>query len=654
MHRNQDHLLRIPDHVLRDKVLSCFGYKDYVLASRACKYLLEHFDNAMDGQRLSLHVPQDCRSLEEAVQRIDSDAGSRKIPYSWVFPVNLVNKKKRNLHSVLVIGLILGLGCFLFDDCFCFLGPPSRKKNSMYAINTEEGLASCKRSQKHMNQLVFGDMSRWLANEQNKMLFLPDLHIAGRIAYIVVTICCMVCHLYRQHQTWRMTHNRATKFVYGILVGVVSLFATRVATIVATLYCTVLLSLFIPHLPVITCSVNGCYGGKCCRRQQNKKRGNTCKLTTIVIGAGIHKTNRNILNINSAMRIVGRPDVPKEKIVVLGGIGIEKGIQGNCHLQHMTLRQAEAVGVVGESSFTMEDVVVEQSGTYGVLVWGIGVVGRCTNVDVRQCGKSGVVASNGTSLILIGAKTTVHHNCTNNDSRDYGLLVFGSSSSTIQLVFPLTKEQVAIDNSGDGNWGAEEGGDINQIKTMTETEVAEAAAAVARGEVRVPADCQTLKEAVEKVQKDDRLTTIVLGKGEHQIDGEYLNISSATNIVGDPEVPKEEIVVVGGIGIKKGIQGNCRLQHLTLRQAKWHGVNGQSSFTMEDVLVEQCGGDGVVVVGTGVVGRCTNVQVRQCGSSGSASMWINVEVRQWWIHHIDRCQDDGASQLYKRTSCVTQ
>ena len=129
---------------------------------------------------------------------------------------------------------------------------------------------------------------------------------------------------------------------------------------------------------------------------------------------------------------------------------------------------SEEDGVVGMSSFTMEDVLVEQCGGHGVFAYGTGVVGRCTNVEVRQCGWSGVLASNGASITLIGAKTTVHHNCTEGESDDYGLEVYGSSSSTIQLVSPLTKEQVSIDNGGGGNWGAEDGGDINQIKTMTE------------------------------------------------------------------------------------------------------------------------------------------------------------------------------------------
>jgi len=197
------------------------------------------------------------------------------------------------------------------------------------------------------------------------------------------------------------------------------------------------------------------------------------RITTIVLGEGKHvvevlkgKLGRdcNHLEINSAMHIVGRPDVPKEKIVVVGGICFTKGIQGNCHLQQVTLRQAKGIGVNGKSSFTMEDVVVEQCGGSGVCAQGAGVVGRCTNIEVRQCGQNGVFAVNA-SITLIGAKTTVHHNCTKISSAYYGLQVWGSSS-TIQLVSPLTKEQVAIDNGWFGNWGAVRGGDINEIKTI--------------------------------------------------------------------------------------------------------------------------------------------------------------------------------------------
>ena len=142
------------------------------------------------------------------------------------------------------------------------------------------------------------------------------------------------------------------------------------------------------------------------------------------------------------------------------------GIRGNCHLQHLTLRQAKGSGVIGHSSFTMDDVLVEQCCFYGVHAYGTGVVGRFTDVAVRQCGLSGVSAYDGGCITLIGAKTTVHHNCTKGWSDEYGLQVYRSSSSTIQLVSPLTKEQVSLDNGGGGNWGAVDGGDINQINIL--------------------------------------------------------------------------------------------------------------------------------------------------------------------------------------------
>jgi len=195
------------------------------------------------------------------------------------------------------------------------------------------------------------------------------------------------------------------------------------------------------------------------------------RFSTIVVGKGEHQIDGKYLEIASAMNIVGDPGVPKSEIVIVGGIKFKKGIPGNCHLQHLALRQAKRTGVVGYSSFTMEDVLVEQCGGLGVGASGTGgVVGRCTNVEVRQCGWSGVLANNGASITLIGAKTTVHHNCTKGDSDDYGLQVWGSTS-TIQLVSPLTKEQVSFDNGGGGNWGAEYDGDINQIKTISQADM---------------------------------------------------------------------------------------------------------------------------------------------------------------------------------------
>jgi hypothetical protein len=204
------------------------------------------------------------------------------------------------------------------------------------------------------------------------------------------------------------------------------------------------------------------------------------------LGKGKHQTGGGYLEISSAMNIVGDPGVPKSKIVVLCGIAFNYGIQGNCHLQHLTLRQAKGNGVFGHSSFTMEDVLVEQCGYYGVVAYDTGGIGRCTNVEVRQCGWSGVKASDGGSITLIGAKTMVHHNSTKGHSGEFGLRVSGCGPSTIQLVSPLTKEDVSSDNGGGGNWGAGYGGDIHQIKTIGAPSPSGETKTTEEGVVRVP------------------------------------------------------------------------------------------------------------------------------------------------------------------------
>jgi len=187
----------------------------------------------------------------------------------------------------------------------------------------------------------------------------------------------------------------------------------------------------------------------------------------IVVGKGKHQIDGRYLEVSSAMNIVGDPRVLKSEIVIVGGIRFNKGIPRNCHLQHLTLGQAKGDGVWGLSSFTMDDVLVEQCGGDGVTVNGTGIVGRCTNVEVRQCGMSGVVARSGATITLIGAKTMVHHNCTKGYSNQYGLKVW---NSTIQLVSPLTKEQVSLDNGGGGNYGAPYDAGIHQIRTITKAE----------------------------------------------------------------------------------------------------------------------------------------------------------------------------------------
>ena len=193
----------------------------------------------------------------------------------------------------------------------------------------------------------------------------------------------------------------------------------------------------------------------------------------IVLGVGEY--HLDTLVTRYAMHIVGDPSVMKENIVVNCGVVFLKDIQGNCHLQNLTIFDADYNGVVGQSSFTMEDVIVKGSANAGVKATGNGVVGICTNVEVTESEYNGIVASDGARIILTGLNTRVHQNCKAEALSSHGLQIYGYSASDpppkIQLVSPLTKEEVSTDNGGGGNWGAHRGGDINQIKTITKAEL---------------------------------------------------------------------------------------------------------------------------------------------------------------------------------------
>lgn len=256
------------------------------------------------------------------------------------------------------------------------------------------------------------------------------------------------------------------------------------------------------------------------------------------------------------------------------------------------------------SSFAMEDVVVEKCDS-GVKVIG-NVVAKCTDLEVRNCVGSGVWAAWGASIILIGT-TRVHDNCKDTKtSKTYGLQT--SENSSICSVFPLIREVVSTNNGEHWQWGALNG-DVRKIKSISLSAM-QRIVAKSKGEVRVPEDCVTMKDAVAQVHNSS-LTTVVLGNGEHEVGGDYLKIPSAMNIVGVGNA-----VVNGGIWFGKG-RRDSHLKNLTLRGASHSGVYGQSPFTMEDVVVERCGRYGIFALSDVL---CTNVEVRLCEWGGIAAM----------------------------------
>jgi hypothetical protein len=168
----------------------------------------------------------------------------------------------------------------------------------------------------------------------------------------------------------------------------------------------------------------------------------------IVLPKGVHGSLNKRVNISSELTIVGDPNVPKKEIVVLGGIFIAREIEGCIHLKHMTIRQGILHGVLGLSSFTMEDILVKQCLINGVIASGISTRSKCHNVVVTDCGRSGVLAWDGATITLSGLENQmlVHNTCTRGGEYDYGLEVRGEYGATIQVVLPLTIQTVSKDN----------------------------------------------------------------------------------------------------------------------------------------------------------------------------------------------------------------
>ena len=106
--------------------------------------------------------------------------------------------------------------------------------------------------------------------------------------------------------------------------------------------------------------------------------------------------------------------------------------------------------------------------------------------------------------------------------------------------------------------------------------------------------------ALSTAKADRRIHTISVGPGEHQVKWTqanfvdvdfYLSIDFPITIVGNGD--KNEVVVVVGFRISKGVQGNVHIQNMTIRNLEGVGFFGYSPFFLEDVLVEQCKYHGV-------------------------------------------------------------
>ena len=206
-------------------------------------------------------------------------------------------------------------------------------------------------------------------------------------------------------------------------------------------------------------------------------------VNTIILNEGEHHVLKDNIGttfcyINRSINIIGHPKVHKTKIRIIGGITISEKCQGNVHIENVTVHHLKGSGITGRSNFSLEDVLIERCCTEGygagILATGSSAVGRCTNIEIKNCGGVGIHSTFGASVTLVGSKTKIHHNCQHTGSSIMsagGISLSGSASSSVLLVSPLTRESVSFDNRSDHNWYAFSGSDLSNFKTIEEGEI---------------------------------------------------------------------------------------------------------------------------------------------------------------------------------------
>ena len=135
--------------------------------------------------------------------------------------------------------------------------------------------------------------------------------------------------------------------------------------------------------------------------------------------------------------------------------------EDDVNVSDLTLRESKDEGIeaVEGASIHLDNVSVENSGWHGVHVYGT-KRNSMKNCNVSHSKFSGLLVWNGGLMTISGNGTTIHHNCTDERSDDYGLQPCYSSCS-IHLESPLTIEMISKNNGGGGNHG---GGGL--IKTV--------------------------------------------------------------------------------------------------------------------------------------------------------------------------------------------
>ena len=184
---------------------------------------------------------------------------------------------------------------------------------------------------------------------------------------------------------------------------------------------------------------------------------------TIEIYKDEHGRDRNYVVVDFPITIIGES---KDGCIIIGGLRMKGKKEDDVNVKNLTISQSKDYGVYGNGmSFHLFHLNIEKSGVDGVIVISTkrNTMSNCQVSHSKYCG---VFAYDGL-ITMNGSGTSVHNNVTSGRSDTYGLetqtfLHTITSSSSIHLVSPLTKESVSINNGGGGNYG----GVVTCIKTI--------------------------------------------------------------------------------------------------------------------------------------------------------------------------------------------
>ena len=169
------------------------------------------------------------------------------------------------------------------------------------------------------------------------------------------------------------------------------------------------------------------------------------------------------LRINYPMKIIG---AGRDKTIIQsGGFKIEgtKEEKKRVDMQGMTMKGSSHCGLYSKNglSFLCKDMTFTQCGHHGVFAWN--TKGRLINCVITQCVYCGIISGENALIELEGDQTKVDGNGTSGNT--YGMTAF-DTSSTIHLLFPLTKESVSTNNQDGRNYGG--GGTIMVVEAFDE------------------------------------------------------------------------------------------------------------------------------------------------------------------------------------------